>query len=106
MRRIMPHGVNRLVGVLLWALLTVALATPAFSAGPAESEASVCAACCAASPSMDAACDETSIKPLGAWFAGVVRPAYIAPVAKGWAMAPASPSLGPPDYLSFGRLLL
>ena len=102
----MAHGVNRLAAVLLWALLTVALAAPAFSAGPVDSEASVCTACCAASPSVEAACDETSTKPLGAWFAGVVRPAYIAPVAKAWAMAPASPSLGPPDYLSFGRLLL
>jgi hypothetical protein len=102
----MPHGVNRIVAVLLSMLLAVALANPAYSADAASPEVSVCAACCAASPSVDAACDEASTKPLCAWCAGVVRPAYIAPVAKAWAMAPASPSLGPPDYLSFGRLLL
>jgi hypothetical protein len=102
----MPQGVNRLVAVLLSMLLAAALATPAYSADAGSPEASVCSACCAASPSVEAACDEASTKPLCAWCAGVVRPAYIAPVARVWAMAPASASLGPPDYLSFGRLLL
>jgi hypothetical protein len=100
----MPRGVNRLIAVLLSML--VALAAPAYSADAASSDTSVCAACCAAFPSLDAARDEVSAKPLVAWCAGVVRPAYIAPVAKAWAMAPASRSLGPPQYLSFGRLLL
>jgi hypothetical protein len=102
----MPYRVNRLIAVLLSMLLAVALATPAYSADGASPETSVCTACCAASPSVEAACDEASTKPLGAWFAGIVRPAYIAPVAKAWVMVPASPSVGPPDYLSFSRFLL
>ena len=118
----MAHGVNRVFALLLSMLLAFALA-PGASADPASPVrlVSVCIECCAASPAdsrcvttsacapaslAENAADETATKPLGAWCAGIVRPAYVPAVARVWAMAPASSSLGPPAYLSFGRLLL
>jgi hypothetical protein len=120
----MPHPIRnatRALSLLLSMLLAITLVAPgAFaSSGSGEVDASGCGGCCVAAssdacvsvcaPAAPAAQveEQTPAKPLGAWCAGVVRAPCIAPLqASLWAMAPASGSLGPPPYLSFGRLLL
>ena len=118
----MLHRRNPILAVLLalWLALAVALPSPSASALP-RVDASGCEDCCAASSgqsgcaavsvcapaSPDAGVDETSLKPQGAWAAGIQRPGLRRALHSAtWASLPAAASLGPPPYLSFGRFLL
>jgi hypothetical protein len=116
----MLHRRNPILAVLLAMWLALAVALPSALALP-RVDASGCEDCCAASSgqsgcaavsvcapaSPDAGVDETSLKPQGAWAAGVVRCAGppTEPSAT-WAYVPAGRSAGPPSYLRFGRFLL
>jgi hypothetical protein len=108
----------RTMPYLLSVLVALTLVAPSAMASPG-SGASACGGCCVSSPSGSCASvcapgapvaqtdEQSSNKPLGAWCIGVLPAAFIAAVSSSsWAMAPASPSFGPPRYLSFGRFLL
>jgi len=117
----MAHQANRFIAVLAALLVALTLPAPAvFGAAPATTpDASFCADCCAASAEgclgtssvcapPDAArtgAAETPNQPCGAWGAGIVRAACIAPARAPQSFVPALLQLSS-AYLVFGRLLL
>jgi hypothetical protein len=117
----MPYRVDRLIALLLSMLLVLASGPVGAVTQPGPAIGESCGDCCAYAPDGErcatvSVCapastaqlvdDETPAKPLGAWSAGVVRAAYMPAATESWAILPASVSIGPPNYLSFGRFLL